>query len=120
MLNYAETTSVSTIVPSTLDKQKITRSTCRNFDQYVPLSVGENFISLVSPTLMDGYLAACKAYREMEEQTEYGAYGFLTGYEYAHLARQYAPLGLSCTDQREWQRGFIVEWNASLLGFEGH
>ena len=119
MLNNAETTNVSTIVPCTLDKEKVTRSTYRNLDQCVPLRIGKSII-LVSPTRMDGYLAACKAYREMEEQTEYGAYGFLTGYEYAHLARQYVPLGLSCTDQREWQRGFIVGWNASLLGFEGH
>ncbi|TMC19915.1 MAG: hypothetical protein E6J34_14265 [Chloroflexi bacterium] len=70
MLNNPETRSVSTIVPSLLDKQRVTRYTCSNREQYMLLYVGKCFIS-VSSTLMDGYQTACKAYREMEKQDEH-------------------------------------------------
>jgi len=71
------------------------------------LCIGTITVGKVSPTLVNGYLAACKAYDEME-QTEYGAYFLLTGYEYAHLTRQYIPGNLSSVEKREWQRGFIL------------
>jgi hypothetical protein len=85
-------------------------------DSYAWLCVGGNGVSMVSPTLMEGYLAARKAYAEMEE-TEYGAYVLLTGHEYAHLTRQYLPSNLPPTKKREWQRGFIAGWNACTFGF---
>jgi hypothetical protein len=53
----------------------------------------------------------------MEEQDEYGPYLLLTGYEYAHLTRQYWPPNLSPLEKREWQRGLIAGWNASTFGF---
>ena len=42
---------------------------------------------------------------------------FLTGYEYAHLTRQYIPTNLSARNKREWQRGFIGGWTACSYGF---
>jgi hypothetical protein len=51
------------------------------------------------------------------EETEYGAYFLLTGYEYAHLVRQYVPADLPPIDKKEWQRGFIAGWNAYTFGF---
>jgi hypothetical protein len=113
MLNYAETASSSTNVPlspvsSTLDERETgPLLSAIDLDNYVPLRIG-CYPHKVSRTLKDGYLAACKAYDEMEEQTEDGAYSLLTGYEYAHLTRQYIPGNLSPVDKREWQRGFIV------------
>src|SRR6266496_2058493 len=121
MLNYAETvrrsTNVSLPVPCTVDEQETTPLTSPiDLDGCVPLRIGY-YHCIVSSTLRDGYLAARKAYAEME-QTEYGAYFLLTGYEYAHLTRQYLPVGLSPVDKREWQCGFIAGWNASTFGFE--
>ena len=86
------------------------------FRAYVPLRVGKPRF-LVSPTFHEGYLAARRAYEQMEEQEEWGAYLFLTGYEYAHLTRQYIPATLSGVDKREWQRGFIGGWTACSYGF---
>ncbi len=121
MLNYAETASNSTIVsltpvPCTAGGRE-TGPLPSPIDptEYVPLRIGKNYMGMVSSTLMDGYFAARKAYAEME-QTEYGAYFFLTGYEYAHLTRRYLPVHLSPVEKREWQRGFIVGWNACTFG----
>jgi hypothetical protein len=121
MLNYAQTarvsTNVSLPVPCRGDEQETTAlPSPLDPTSYVPLRIGGNAVGMVSSTLMDGYLAACKAYEEME-QTEYGAYFLLTGYEYAHLTRQYIPVGLSPVEKREWQCGFIAGWNASTFGF---
>ncbi len=82
----------------------------------VPLRVGKYHFA-VSPTFKQGYLAARSAYEQMEAQDEWGAYLFLTGYEYAHLTRQYLPAHLSPLDKREWQRGFIAGWTACSYGF---
>jgi hypothetical protein len=123
MVNYAETTSISTDVPlspvpSTVEKQEIPpRPSSYDLDGRVLLRIGGNAVSMVSPVLMDGYLAARKAYAQMEEQDDYGPYLLLTGYEYAHLTRQYLPANLSLLEKREWQRGFIAGWNASTFGF---
>jgi hypothetical protein len=85
--------------------------------EYVPLQMeGKETGFMVSSTLNDGYLAARTAYAEMEETEEYGAYFFLTGYEYAHLARQYIPGNLSPVDRGEWHRGFVVGCNVSTFG----
>ena len=123
MLNYVETTSISTMVPLSsvlpVSKEQETGShpsLSVDLIEYVPLRVGKITVAMVSSTLRDGYLAARKAYAEMEGHTEYGAYFFLTGYEYAHLARQYMPAQLSPTDKHEWQRGFVFGWNVCTLG----
>jgi hypothetical protein len=121
MLNYAETASSSTnvplsLIPCTLDERETgPLSSPIDPTEYVPLRIGKNDMGMVSSTLKDGYLAARKAYDEMT-QTEYGAYFFLTGYEYAHLTRQYLPGNLLPIKKREWQRGFIVGWNACTFG----
>ncbi|SRR5579875_222646 len=123
MLNYAETTSVSTIVSlspvSSMNNERETGPlpSPTDLDNLVLLCAGSIIVGKVSPTLMNGYLAACKAYREME-QTEYGPYFLLTGYEYVHLARQSMPAGLSPIYKREWHRGFVLGWNACTLGLE--
>lgn len=82
---------------------------------YVPLCVGNTMIGIVSPILLEGYHAARKVYAEMEETAEEGPYFFLTGYEYAHLARRHMPAHLQRIERHEWQRGFIVGWNACNL-----
>jgi hypothetical protein len=123
MLNYAETTSVSTNVSllpvsSTSDERETgPLPSLTGFDNLVLLCIGNIPFAKVSPTLKNGYLAACKAYHEMEE-TEYGPYLLLTGYEYAHLARQCIPHNLSPVDKREWHRGFVVGWNACIFGLD--
>jgi len=118
MLNYAETPHVSTNVSlsSVSHKQETgpLPSLTVNLNDCVMLYSGKAGY-YVSPTLRNGYLAACKLHTEMEEQDEYGAYIFLSGYEYAHLARQYMPAGLSPKDKREWHRGFVLGWNACTL-----
>ena len=86
------------------------------FTTYVPLRVGKYHFE-VSPTFHEGYLAARNAYAQMEEHHEWGPYLFLTGYEYAHLTRQYIPANLSAANKREWQRGFIGGWTACSYGF---
>ena len=86
-----------------------------DLSEYQPLHVGR-FRCLVASSLMDGCLAARKAYAEMAEQDEYGPFLFLTGYEYAHLARQHLPAGLTPVEKGDWQRGFIIGWVACVFG----
>ena len=122
MLNYAETASSSTIVPVSPvpctgnERENASRTSPLDLATYVPLHIGRYHFT-VSPTFKDGYLAARNAYEEMDEQDECGAYLFLTGYEYAHLVRQYIPVGLSSADKRAWQRGFIGGWTACTYNF---
>jgi len=52
----------------------------------------------------------------MAEQDEYGPFLFLTGYEYAHLARQHLPAGLTPVEKGDWQRGFIIGLIACVFG----
>jgi hypothetical protein len=85
-----------------------------NCDHLVPFRIG-SYVCRVSPELKSGYLAACKAYTEMVMQTG-SAYFLLTGYEYAHLARQYLPRELSPVSKREWHRGFVAGWNVCTFG----
>ncbi|HEV2662527.1 MAG TPA: hypothetical protein VGU68_18125 [Ktedonobacteraceae bacterium] len=123
MMNAIETarnnTDVSlSPVPCMLDTQESTLlPSPHDLDGRVLLCIGGNAVCIVSPVIMDGYLAARKAYTYMEEQDDYGPYLLLTGYEYAHLTRQYRPLNLSPLEKREWQRGFIAGWNACSFGF---
>ncbi|MBV9690014.1 MAG: hypothetical protein JO202_09910 [Ktedonobacteraceae bacterium] len=100
---------------TTLDEQDSTPASVK-LRAYLPLRVGKSHFE-VSPTFHEGYLAARRAYAQMEEEDEWGAYLFLTGYEYAHLTRQYIPATLSGVDKREWQRGFIGGWTACSYGF---
>jgi hypothetical protein len=123
MLNYAETARHSTdiplsSVPCTLEKQDATLlPSSHDLDGRVLFRVGRNVVCTVSPVIMEGYLAARKAYEDMGEQDDYGFYLLLTGYEYAYLARQHCPATLSSLEKREWQRGFIAGWNACTFGF---
>ncbi|MBV9021168.1 MAG: hypothetical protein JOZ71_10680 [Ktedonobacteraceae bacterium] len=122
MLNDTETTSIRTTVPVlSVPQREGTQEpaplpSLRNFDTYVPLRIVKARY-LVSRTLKDGYLAACKAYADMDKNPG-GAYIFLTGYEYAHLARQHMPGKLSRLDTYEWHRGFLLGWNVSTFGLE--
>ena len=121
MLNYAETARASTDVPFSpvlhlVDEQKTAPLTSpMNLDGYVFLHIGGNTVGLVTPTLKDGYLTARKAFAEMAEQDEYGPFLFLTGYQYAHLARQHLPAGLTPAQKGDWQRGFIMGWVACVF-----
>ena len=121
MMNYAETASIGTNislspVPSPSNEQETSPlPSPTGLDSFVWLCIGNIAIGVVSATLMNGYLAACNAFQEMEG-TEHGAFFLLTGYEYAHLTRQYIPNNLSPIDKREWQRGFIAGWNACTFG----
>lgn len=116
MLNYTETTSIRTSVPSTEHERKTghlpSLSVC--LSEYVDLHIGEACYS-VSSTLRDGYCAAYTVYAQMEEQDEYGPYLFLSGYEYTHLARHSMPAALPSTLKREWHREFVLGWNACTL-----
>jgi hypothetical protein len=115
MLNYGETPSNRSNIPPSGEQKTRPLTSLLNLNEYVPLRIGKKTIAMVSPPLRDGYLAARKAYAEMEEQTEDGPYLLLSGYEFAHLTRQYIPAGLSPADKREWQRGFIAGWNAATF-----
>lgn len=114
MLNYAETASISTNVSPS--EGAISSPSPIDADKYVPLYISGQCYGDVSIPLKDGYLAACRAYKQMEEQDENGPYTFLSGYEYAHLARQYIPTGLSRLDKREWHCGFVLGWSACIFG----
>jgi hypothetical protein len=121
MLNHAETTSSSTTVSLSpvflAEKERETSplpSLPVHLSEYVMLRIGQARY-YVSPTLRDGYHAACQVHAEMEENTEYGAYIFLSGSEYADLARQFMPAGFPPTLKREWHRGFVLGWNACTL-----
>jgi hypothetical protein len=70
---------------------------------------------VVHPALAQGYRAACEAYHRMEEETECGPYLFLTGYEYAHLARRHCPEGLTAMEKHNWHCGFIAGWTACVF-----
>jgi|SRR5579875_20861 hypothetical protein len=124
MLNYVETTSISTIVsPSSVSsvserETKPLPSLSVDPNEYVWLRIGKKALYGVSPLLKQGYLAACQAYTEMEEHDPCGPYIFLTGYEYAHLARRFMPVTFSPVDKREWHRGFILGWNVCTLGLQ--
>lgn len=83
-------------------------------DGYVPLLIRRCRFQVTS-TLKDGYRAACEAHEDMEANTECGAYLFLTGHEYAHLSKQYMPAELPASQKREWQRGFVLGWNACIF-----
>ncbi|MBV9708225.1 MAG: hypothetical protein JO125_12545 [Chloroflexi bacterium] len=109
-MHIPATTSFACLASTALAEQDSTWTT------YLPLRVGKYHFK-VTPTFKQGYRAARRAYKQMEEQDEWGAYLFLTGYEYAHLTRQYIPTTLSATDKREWQRGFIGGWTACSYGF---
>ena len=123
MMNDVETICRSTdvsssSVPSPSEPQeRTTPSALHDLYGRVPLCVGGNWVSQVSPIIMEGYLAARRAYTNMEEEDDYGPYLLLTGYEYAHLARQHLSPNLSSLERREWQRGFIAGWNACTFGF---
>ena len=121
MLSYAETASSSTTVPFSpvlhlVDEQETGPLTSpTNLDGYVLLHIGGNMVGLVTPTLKDGYLTARKAFADMAEQDAYGPFLFLTGYQYAHLARQYLPARLIPAQKGDRQRGFIIGWVACVF-----
>ena len=123
MLNYTETASIGTNVsPSSVPTMGSERETeplpsLRDFDTYVLLRIGKARYR-VSRTLEDGYLAACKAYEQMAEEDEWGPYLFLTGYEYAHLARQHMPADIPSTHKRARHRGFLLGWNVCTFGLD--
>lgn len=122
MLTFTETTSISTIVPLSSVPSASERETgplpslSVDPDEYVWLRIGKEARYGVSPLLKQGYLAACQAYVEMEEHDPDGPYLFLTGYEYAHLARRFIPATFSPVDKREWHRGFVLGWTVCALG----
>lgn len=126
MLSHVETTSSSTIIPLTpvpsQGKQPETPALASSVEfSEISLCIRPPrlkvvYIGTFSVTFMDGYEAARRIYVQMEQEEKYGAYFFLTGYEYAYLVRQYLPTGLSLIEKREWQRGFIAGWNAATFG----
>jgi hypothetical protein len=83
----------------------------------VLLTIGKGRYT-VSSRLKEGYLAACKAYANMEQQEENGPYFFLTGSEYTRLARQFMPAQLSRLEKHEWHRGFVAGWNVCTFGID--
>ncbi len=84
------------------------------FSTYQEIQV-QRMCFVVHPMLAQGYQTACREYHRMEEECEYGPYLFLTGYEYAHLARKHAPAGLTRMEKHEWHCGFLAGWTACMF-----
>lgn len=125
MVNQEEITSRNTIVPVAVLQGDQPETTALPVliagEEYAPFdltlpSLRILHVGIFSSTFMAGYQAARTTYMVMEQEDEDGAFCFLTGYEYAHLARKYLPAGLPSIERREWQRGFIAGWNAATFG----
>ncbi|SRR6266568_5043632 len=117
MLTYAETASSSSIV--SLPPVPCSPSQEHGAEPLASWPMHTKRHWFVSAAVAEGYQAAQHTFHTMEEECENGAYVALTGYEYAHLARQYPPTGLTAVQKKDWQRGFILGWVGCVLSVYG-